>query len=76
MVNLVEAALRNATREEREAFILYAIEGFTVEEISATTDLPPVHVRRSIEQARELVQKAVPAGSKFRAKLLQHSKIA
>jgi len=76
MVNLVEGALRSARREDREAFILYAIEGFTIEEISATTDRSVADVRKSIETARELVQKGVPAGSMFKEKLLQHTKIA
>ncbi|MGZ5234124.1 MAG: sigma factor-like helix-turn-helix DNA-binding protein, partial [Burkholderiales bacterium] len=66
----------NARREDREAFILYAIEGFTIEEISATTDRSATDVRKSIETARELVKKDVPTGSVFKEKLLQHTKIA
>jgi DNA-directed RNA polymerase specialized sigma24 family protein/ribosome-associated translation inhibitor RaiA len=76
MVNLVETALRNAAKEDREAFILYAIEGFTISEISVTTDRPPFEVQKSIEKARELVEKSVPADSMFKEKLLQHTRIA
>jgi len=76
MVNLIESALRHARREDREAFILYAIEGFTIEEIAATTDRPSAQVVKSIESAREVVQKDVPASSTFKEKLLQHTKIA
>jgi DNA-directed RNA polymerase specialized sigma24 family protein len=76
MVNLIENALKGASREDREAFILFAIEGFTIGEIAATTDRTPQQVRDSIECARERVQKAVPVSSTLRDKLLQHTKIA
>ncbi len=76
IVNLVENALRDAPAPDREAFILYAIEGFTLEEIAATTDHSMEQVKQFIENARERVQKAVPSGNTLKAKLLQHSKIA
>ncbi|MBZ5647292.1 MAG: hypothetical protein LAN37_08735 [Acidobacteriia bacterium] len=76
MVNLVESVLRGARREDREAFILFAIEGFTLNEIAATTDRTADQVRGSITAARELVRQKMPSASLWRDKLLQHTKIA
>ncbi len=76
MINLIESALRGAKAEDREAFILFAIEGFTLTEIAATTDRPAGKVRDSITAARELVRQKMPAPSHLRDKLLQHTKIA
>lgn len=76
MVNLVESSLRSAAREDREAFILFAIEGFTLDEIAATTDRKVDQVRTSIATARELVRQQMPSSSLWREKLLQHTKIA
>ena len=72
---MVESALRQARREDREAFILYAIEGFTIREISATTDRSLDQVRASISAARDRLQKSLPV-STWRDKLLLHSKTA
>ena len=76
MVNLVEKVLRGARREDREAFILFAVEGFTLNEIAATTDRTADQVRGSITAARELVRQKMPSASLWRDKLLQHTKIA
>jgi RNA polymerase sigma factor (sigma-70 family) len=76
MITLVEAALLSAPRENREAFILNAIEGFTVEEIAAITDRKPEQVRASVNSARDHLRKALPIPNEFRDKLLQHSRTA
>lgn len=76
MVNLVEMALLGARKEEREAFLLFGIEGFTVEEISVISNQPVDEVRKSIRSAREHLRKNLPVPDDFKEKLLQHSKIA
>ncbi len=76
MVTLVEASLLGAKREDREAFLLYAVEGFTPEEIAAISDRPIDQVRSSVTAAREYLRKALPMPDEFKDKLLQHSKIA
>ncbi len=76
MITLVEAALLTAPRENREAFILNAVEGFTVEEIAAITDRKPEQVRAQVHSAREHLRKALPIPNEFRDKLLQHSRTA
>ena len=41
LLRLIASSLRDLGSGPREAFILHAIEGFTVEEIVAITGLPP-----------------------------------
>src|SRR5215467_12387041 len=53
MVTLVQFGLYAANREDREAFVLYGIEGFSIQEISAITDRPPEQVEQSILRARK-----------------------
>jgi RNA polymerase sigma factor (sigma-70 family) len=76
MITLVEAALLGARREDREAFLLYAVEGFTPEEIAAISDRSVDQVRTSVTAAREHLRKALPVPDVFKDKLLQHSRIA
>lgn len=76
MINLVEIALLGARKEDREAFLLFGIDGFTVEEISAISMRPADEVRKSIKSAREHLRKHLPISDEFKEKLLQHTKIA
>jgi len=75
MVDIVNGALKGGSREEREAFILFAFEGFTLREISAIADRKEDQVRASIEAARRRLQQTLPV-SHWRDKLLQNSKTA
>jgi RNA polymerase sigma factor (sigma-70 family) len=76
MVALVDHALREAGRVEREAFVLYALEGFTVEEIAAIADRKPEDVRQAIAAARQHLHKAAPVSDALKHRLLEHSRIA
>lgn len=76
MISLVEAALLGASCEDREAFLLYAVEGFSAKEISAISDRTVEQVRASILSAREHLRKTLPVPDEFKDKLLQHTKIA
>jgi DNA-directed RNA polymerase specialized sigma24 family protein/ribosome-associated translation inhibitor RaiA len=71
MVMLVQFALKGADRADREAFILHAVEGFTVEEISVITARKPDLVRGSIEAAGERLRHSVPLANGFKDKTLQ-----
>jgi RNA polymerase sigma factor (sigma-70 family) len=71
MVAMVELALRGAQHEDREAFILYALEGFSVDEIAAIIERKPEEVKSSIASAREHLRKSPPIANQFRDKLLQ-----
>lgn len=76
MITLVEGALLGAKKEDREAFLLYAVEGFTPEEIAAISERSIEQVGQSVNAAREHLRKSLPVPDEFKDKLLQHSKIA
>jgi len=75
MVRMVEDALLKAPKEDREAFVLFAIEGFTLQEIAAVTDRTPEQVQQSVAAAREYLVKNLPAPNPFAKKILQHTKL-
>ena len=70
MVALVQAALRGADRTDREAFLLYGIEGFSLGEIAAITGRHPEAVRESVQRARDCVRNAPSVASEFHQELL------
>lgn len=76
LIDQLEDALKGVGREEREAFVLYAIEGFTVDEIATVTDRKAEQVRASIESSREHLGRKLPASHLLKKKLLQHSSVA
>ena len=76
MITQVETALLGAERSDRDAFILYAVEGFTPHEIAAISDRKPDDVRASIQRARERLRGAVAMPNEFKEKLLAHTRIA
>ena len=73
MISLVQFALRRAKRPDREAFILFAIEGFSLKEIATIVDRSPEHVRESIQKAREALRHGLPVENRLKDKLLQHT---
>src|SRR5208337_298531 len=76
LINLVEATLRDAGRDEREAFILYTVEGFTLEEIADITNRSVEEVRASIRRAREYLQRTLPIKDPLKEKLVEYSRSA
>jgi RNA polymerase sigma factor (sigma-70 family) len=73
MVALVQFALQDAGSADREAFILHAIEGFSLDEIAVITDRTPDEVRFSIESARQHLRHLEPLADRFKPKLLQNT---
>jgi DNA-directed RNA polymerase specialized sigma24 family protein len=67
----VESALAGAKAEEREAFILSAIEGFTVKEIAAIAERPSREIEAHLLAARERLQQALPRSTPMRERLLR-----
>jgi RNA polymerase sigma factor (sigma-70 family) len=65
MIALVQAALRGADRIDREAFLLYGIEGFSLSEIAAITGRHLEAVRESIQRARTCVRSAPSVAKEF-----------
>jgi RNA polymerase sigma factor (sigma-70 family) len=58
MMRLIASALHDVSAAHREAFILHAIEGFGVDEISAITGVPPDRILNSISTARDHLRKS------------------
>jgi len=65
MLALVHSALRGVKRLDREAFLLYGIEGFSIPEISAITDRRPEDVQASIAAIRIHMKKAPSISRQF-----------
>jgi DNA-directed RNA polymerase specialized sigma24 family protein len=69
MLRLIASSLRDLGSGPREAFILYAIEGFSVNEISGITGLPADRVVAFVSAAREHLRKAPALASEFQGRL-------
>jgi DNA-directed RNA polymerase specialized sigma24 family protein len=76
MVAQLDIVLHEVKAADREAFVLFTLEGFTIEEISRLSDRTPEQVRQSIHHARELVQQRLPEQNQYRRRLLQRSRVA
>jgi DNA-directed RNA polymerase specialized sigma24 family protein/ribosome-associated translation inhibitor RaiA len=75
VIALVQAALRGADRTDREAFLLYGIEGFSLGEIAAITGRHLEAVRESVQRARDCVRSAPSIASEFHHELLVKTRI-
>ena len=73
MIALVQFALRGANPEDREVFILHALEGFSLEEIAAITDRKPDEIHSAIGRVRAKLRHAFPVNSPFKKKLLEQT---
>jgi len=69
ILRLIASALRDLGSGPREVFILHAIEGFTVEEITAITNHPADRVLTFIAAAREHLRKAPALAKEFNGRL-------
>jgi len=76
MVAQLDFVLHRLSSQAREVFVLFTLEGFTVEEIARITDLASDRIRKSIQHAREKIQQGLPPQNELRQKLLRHSRVA
>jgi len=76
MVAQLDVVLHEASPKDRESFVLFTLEGFTVEEIARITDQSPDRIRKSIQHAREKIQQKLPAHNELRQRLLRYSRVA
>ncbi len=76
LIGLVERSLRKAGRNQREAFILYTIEGFTIDEIADITSHSAEQVRADVRSARDYLQTALPLRDPLKDKLVEYAKTA
>jgi RNA polymerase sigma factor (sigma-70 family) len=65
LLRLIAASLRDLGSGTREAFILHAVEGFSVEEIVAITGTPAERVLARVSSAREHLRKAPGLARQF-----------
>jgi DNA-directed RNA polymerase specialized sigma24 family protein len=65
LLRLIASALRDLESGPREAFILHAIEGFSVDEIVAITGLPAERVLAFVSAARDHLRKAPGLAKQF-----------
>jgi len=68
MMRLIASALHDVSPVHREAFILNALEGFGIEEISAITGASPDHILKSISTARDHLRQAPRLARQFKGK--------
>jgi RNA polymerase sigma factor (sigma-70 family) len=76
MVAQLDLVLGGVKAGDREAFVLYTLEGFTVEEISRLAGRTGEQVRQSIHDARVHIQQKLPTQNQLRKSLLHHSRVA
>jgi RNA polymerase sigma factor (sigma-70 family) len=76
MVDQLDVVLRGVHSNDREAFVLFTLEGFTVDEISRLAGRPAEQVRQSIHDARTHIQQKLPTQNQLRKSLLHHSRVA
>jgi DNA-directed RNA polymerase specialized sigma24 family protein/ribosome-associated translation inhibitor RaiA len=73
MFTLVQFALGGTSAQDRETFILHALEGFSIDEIAGITSRRPEEVQLAIGRAREKLRRAFPIDNSFKKKLLQET---
>jgi DNA-directed RNA polymerase specialized sigma24 family protein/ribosome-associated translation inhibitor RaiA len=69
LLRLIASALRDLGSGPREAFILHAVEGFSVEEIVAITGHPAERVLTFVSAARDHLRKAPGLANQFPGRL-------
>jgi DNA-directed RNA polymerase specialized sigma24 family protein/ribosome-associated translation inhibitor RaiA len=68
LLRLIASALRDLGAGPREAFILHAVEGFSVEEVVAITGLPAERVLAFVSAARDHLRKAPGLAGQFQGR--------
>jgi DNA-directed RNA polymerase specialized sigma24 family protein len=69
LLRLIASALRDLGSGPREAFILHAVEGFSVDEIMAITGLPAERVLAFVSAARDHLRKTPGLARQFPGRL-------
>jgi RNA polymerase sigma factor (sigma-70 family) len=70
LMAMVERALRGATPDQREAFLLFTLEGFRLAEIASITERTVEQVQHDIKVAREHLRRSLVAAGERRQKLV------
>src|SRR5438270_4756023 len=72
----LDIVLNGVKENDREAFVLYTLEGFTVGGMLRLAGRSQVQVRTSIHEARTSIQQQLPMQNQLRKTLLHHSRVA
>jgi len=70
LMRMVERALRGATAEQREAFLLFTLEGFRLCEIATIIQRTEAQVHADVSIAREHLRRSLVAAGERRQKLV------
>jgi DNA-directed RNA polymerase specialized sigma24 family protein/ribosome-associated translation inhibitor RaiA len=70
LLRLIASALRDLESGPREAFILHAVEGFSIEEIVAITGQPAERVLAFVSDARDHLRKAPALAKQFQGRFV------
>jgi RNA polymerase sigma factor (sigma-70 family) len=70
LMAMVERALRDATPDQREAFLLFTLEGFRLAEIASIMEHTSEQVQHDIKVAREHLRRSLVAAGGRRQKLV------
>jgi DNA-directed RNA polymerase specialized sigma24 family protein len=70
LLRLIASSLRDLGSGPREAFILHAVEGFSVDEIVAITGVPADRVLAFVSAARDHLRKAPGLAKQFQGRFL------
>jgi RNA polymerase sigma factor (sigma-70 family) len=70
LMAMVERALRGATTQQREAFLLFTLEGFRLAEIATITERTVEQVQSDVKIAREHLRRSLVAAGERRQKLV------
>jgi RNA polymerase sigma factor (sigma-70 family) len=70
LMAMVERALRDATSDQREAFLLFTLEGFRLAEIATIMEHTSDQVQHDIKVAREHLRRSLVAAGGRRQKLV------
>lgn len=76
IVDMVMDSLRTSSDDDREAFVLFTFEGFTMDEIASITDRSAEDVRGSIDRARDSVRAGIRVSDPIKEAIINNSKIA
>jgi len=76
LLSLMETTLQDAGRDAQEAFILFTVEGFTLQEIADIHNHTVEEVRAAIRRASDHLQRSLPIKDPLKDKLLEYSKSA
>jgi len=75
-IEQLEDALRSLPREQRQAFVLYTVEGFTVEEAAQVMGRDAGALKELISAAREQVMHKLPPSNALKQRLIEYSQVA